>query len=185
MHKVLLDGYVNVMQGDNVIIHQAHNKMVDAGVLGILSFIAMDSIAAYSNGPVSAFPSYDWTIRLGSNTATKTNNIMTALVEPIGIGLGTIPTSKNIVYSDRLLSGFYGITYSGTWDPASINGFIGEIGLWLTVPKQTNWRWSIVNHMPGLSMVSRLSVADGELNVFQIDPIEPLTVNWSLLFSFE
>jgi hypothetical protein len=186
MSKIAIDGYVDVILGDTTILHQVHNRITSAAVLGILSFIAMGGIQVIGTSTECMLTTYSWAITLGTDTITRTTKDMTKLVSPIGVGNGTGPSSKSVNFIDTYEVG-YGVMYSGTWDMGLPNVNVGEIGLWLTLPKTTNWKWYQVGALnPGQSMASRLSVADGEMEEpFPISQTNPITVNWSLFFSFE
>jgi len=91
---------------------------------------------------------------------------------------GASPTDYNLVGTDlgapsRVNASFIdtaderSVLVSATWDPGTISGRVGEIGLFLTVK--------------GKHMLGRVSSADDTFPAFDIDPTLSLTVNYKLL----
>jgi len=179
IESIKITGIVRIIQGGKVVI-EARNHFVNQGLMALISLLCIDS-----HGATSFAPAYQWTvsrgysgIRLGSNIATATTNIMTDLVTPLGGWASSASLSRS-----NPSSGVYQVTYTSTWDAGSVSGTIGEVGLYLYI-------WDALQPAGGYSgapakrLASRLSVADGDFTAYTINPALPLTVQWIIQFSF-
>jgi hypothetical protein len=118
---------------------------------------------------------------LGTNTTTPTNISMTALVTPIGTAPGTKPNSQ--AGSTAALSNGASVTYTSTWNAGTVSGTVGEIGLYLYI-QSTLAAFGAGTISPSAVFASRLSVADGDFTAFTINTAAPLTINWTVQFTF-
>jgi len=185
MHEMIIQGKVTIKQGDKIIVKDAINHFVDAGLKGILSTMLFSRMG--SSDSYWRLWAYSWNIYLGSDTATTTSTTMTSLVSPIGTAPGTPPDSKTISVKDGSADGVWEITYTATWNAGSVSGTVGELALYLKAPDKTDFRWeflAVADYDPSEVMVSRLSSADGDFSSFIIDETKPLTVDWKVTFSF-
>lgn len=179
METVKITGIVRIIQGGKVVV-EARNHFVNQGLMALISLLCIST-----HGATSYAPAFEWTtsrsytgIRLGSNTATPTTNIMTDLVTPFGPWASSASLSRS-----NPSPGVYQVTYTSTWDAGSVSGTIGEVGLHLYIwdALQAAGGWS---GAPAKRLASRLSVADGDFTAYTINTALPLTVQWIIQFSF-
>lgn len=181
--RILVTGVVTVRQGDKVLIREAINHFVDAGLKGLISTL----IVKCKSGDSSKYWhlwSYGWNIYLGSDVSTATITTMTALVSPIGTPPGTAPNSKDGTPRDGSADGDWYVTLTATWNAGTISGTLGELGLYMNAPDKSDFDWEAYAEYPAAVMVSRLSSTDLDFSSFVIDAGEPLTVEWKVKFTF-
>jgi hypothetical protein len=175
--EIRIRGIVDIQNGK---YHQrARNHFVGAMLNGLINFLAFTG--TISNG----YAAYGWTglngyMVLGTNTTTPTNISMTSLVSPIGTAPGTKPNSQ--VGSTAALSNGASVTYTATWNAGTVSGTVGEIGIYLYVDNTLRTFGSTPS--PATTFASRLSVADGDFTSFTINTAAPLTINWTIQFTF-
>lgn len=125
--------------------------------------------------------SYDWNILLGLDTVTPTTFSMTSLVSQLGVSPHT-KGDDNIETIDNKCR----ILYTASWNPNTISGRIGEIGLYLRAFESISPSWVAYHDCNrksngySLKLCSRLSVADGSFNAFEVDTSRALTVVWEV-----
>lgn len=162
--KIKMEGFVEIWNGKTHI--KAKNHFVDQ----MLSDLTSGFIG--NQDPVSGLASA-WTIKtggfmvLGTNTATVTTHGMSALTAPIGGAPGTKPDTQSFSNTNPS-GGVYRSIFTVVWNAGNISGTVGEIGLYL------------YNN----TMKSRLSNADSDFTSFVIDDTVPLTIAWTIQFSF-
>lgn len=188
-----LDGFYEVRQDDEIVLPYTHNKFLDNGMRGFISIIACGSVrlscagGSYSSGLM--LPASDWNIYLGNDTTTPTLPTMTILTSPIGTSPGTAPDNKTITVKDGSFNGVWNVVFTAVWNPGSITGIIGELGLYARWPTNLNYKWGVdtCNSFvtPATTMGSRLCVADNEFTAITIDSSKSVAVNWKLQFAFE
>ena len=144
---------------------------------------------AYSNNysiNQNYHPSYGWAAKscymvIGSDTTTNNTVSMTQLVVPIGTAPGTIPTTQTFVTSSD--TGYYKVTYTGTWTAGAVSGTVGEVGLYLRGVSSALG----VNsgfQVSGLYLWLRLCNADSHFASFVINESYNLTVAITIQFTF-
>jgi hypothetical protein len=132
-------------------------------------------------------PSNNWTaltggfIVLGTNTTTPTTASMTQLVSPIGPAPGTKANTQTGL-TGTLSDGYY-VIYQATWNPNTVSGTVGEVGLYLK-GYPTLFNFGQVQSGATIFLFSRLSAADGDFSPQTINTSDPFTVNWQLSFTF-
>jgi len=180
--QILIRGLVTIKQGNKIIVKEALNHWVDNGLKGILSTI----ISTYAKGAIWYLWGNSWNIYLGSDTSTTTTPGMTSLVAPIGAAPGTAPNSKSITVTTDEANGIFKATFIATWNAGTVSGTVGELALYMKAPARTSFGWDVYpnDYNPSVVMISRLSSADGDFSSFIIDETKPLTVEWTVQFSF-
>jgi len=179
---------VSITQGHKILVNNAHNHFVDAGLKQILALLISGNMLKGSWNVHFYFPSYNgtWCIYLGTDINTATTPTMTALTAPIGNAPGTAPNIKDIssIHDGGGDGDWYAI-YQATWNANTISGTVGEAALYMVDCLKTAFRWQISSSTQTTPhMFSRLSVKDGDFSSFVIDTDLPLTVEWKLRFFF-
>ena len=180
--KIIITGEVWFKNGDKETRH-FRNHFVQQGLFIFINWFACSNVGASSN------PAYQWTtspfsnssMTLGTNTATPTIASTTALVTPIGAGIGTKTNSQSGATGSTSTSAW--VLYTGTWNAGTITGTVGEVGLWLA-GQLTLVSFGSATSGANLSFASRLSVADGDFTAQVINASYAFTANWQLTASF-
>jgi hypothetical protein len=179
--EIRIRGIVDIQNGK---YHQkARNHFVGAMLNELINFLSAANL-----GQAYFIPAYNWTylnygfMVLGTDTTTPTNKSMTALVVPIGTAPGTKPNSQT--GSTAALANGASVTYTATWNAGTVSGTVGEIGLYLYIDN-TLWTFGANGPTSQVSQfASRLSVGDGDFTAFTINTAAPLTINWTIQFTF-
>lgn len=160
-------------------------KILNQGVYTIANFVAgtEETVNLWC-------PCVNWTqhnpssysgMVIGSDTTTNNTATMTALVSPIGSGVGTAANTASFSTYEAAV-GDYRLYLTSVWNAGTVSGTVGEIGLYLaghttytgttTMPSFTSKFWA------------RLSHADGHFTSFSIDTGKNLTITWQIRFLF-
>jgi len=185
LEEVKIEGRVTIRQGDEILVNNARNHFVDAGLKSIISIIMFNKI--YNNSSVKYYlPSNSWNIYLGSNTTTPTVTTMTELMAPIGAAPGTPPNSKSITsIHDGTPDGDWYAIWQATWNPGTVSGTVGEAALYMKNSDKSTFQWEpTYSYDPPVTMTSRVSSADGDFSSFIINTALPLTVDWKIRWYF-
>ncbi len=182
--SIVIEGYVEITNGSNHIISK--NSIVDQGLLSLVNLYSVDRLNNSSNLPATGWSSFSSSIRVGSDISTPTTRTTTALTNPIGAGIGTVPNSQGLSNSN-ISTGVWQVTYSSKWNAGVLSGIIGELGLFLQI-------WTIAQGLQPAggtaaavtpnTLFSRLSSADGKFSSFIIDSSNPVIVSWILRFTY-
>jgi hypothetical protein len=187
--EIRIRGYVDVWNGT---YHQrAKNHFVGIMLNQLINQIATDTSQS-NNGIVSgAFGFGDWTgisdsyMLIGTDTANKTIISTGGLSSPIG---GSTPVKPNTQSgSTQSISNGAAVVLTSTWNAGTVTGTVGEIGIYGRSNASTNLvgfasKWYGAG---GSFFGSRLSVADGDFTAFTINTAAPLTINWTIQFTFQ
>ena len=197
-HGILIEALVTIKQGERIIA-QARNHWVDQGLRGLISQIITGQYTGGASGGVRTFKVWwgantaypdaglGWQMYLGQDIVTVTTPGMTVLTTPIGGAPGTAPNSRSNSVKDGSADGIWNITYIATWNPGTVSGTLGELGLYMGAVDNATFQWVQTGGnpwKPANVMVSRLSGADGDFSSFIIDDTMPLTVEWTVQLSF-
>lgn len=179
MDSIQLRGNVSIYQEDDegnreYIINDTRNHFVNAMLKGLTSFFA-----GYASASSTSCWSYDAYILLGLDTVTPTSFDMAALFMPIGSGSGTAPNLNNGNGVSTDGDGNYTMNVFSTWNAGTVNGRVGELGLYLRPFTVLTPAWNAA-HNATQAMCSRLAVADGAFEPFTIDTSRSLTVKWEV-----
>lgn len=180
---IKIEGFVEIRNGATVI--KAKNKFVQTTLQHILNFLSLTgSVAAPNfNGPSNTFNMY-----VGTDTVTATVYNTTALTAPIGGAPGTAPNSIGAVTSNPS-NGVFQIVMTAVWNAGSLPGnpTVGEMALYLNLfPAGTleAYGW-IANYLPGAAVLgSRLAAGDAAFTPFVVNSANPLSIVWTIQFSF-
>ena len=183
LNEINVEGYVETANGDQKI--EGNNKLLPSILVW---FANLTSIRYFLYGGIGYswyLGSYQWQMYLGTDTITPTILSTTALTSPIGTGLGTAPNTTGGSNTNPS-NGVFRILFSATWNPGTVSGTVGEMGLHLRVRNTLQaYQWTVgAGTTETLQLVSRLAVADGAFSSFSINTAAPLTVNWTMQFSF-
>jgi len=174
-----LQGKVRIENGENVI--EGSNSFVrNAAVMLLTPFMLED---CYNNRDLGR----DFIdVKTGYDVETETSWNRVALVD----GMGTPPNvldSEPVEGDDE-----YRLKITATWNKGELSGTLGEIGFFLGVnvsefedansPVTVRY-WLDTGGESGLW--SRMCVADGDFEAFEIDENSPLTIEWHLVFKFK
>lgn len=180
-------GEVTLTNGTTIWDSQ-RNHFVGNALLGFLSLTLFNQITSANEYACRYFylPASDWTMFLGSDTKTPTTASTTALTQPL-TNETTLPSQRQIFTTDGSSTGIWSATYRTVWNQGTIAGTIGEVGLFMRMPTNTGIGWNISNttYTPSRVLVSRLSVADNDIEPHEIDTSNPLILDWKVTFSFE
>lgn len=176
-----IEGIVEIINGDTHII--AKNKFVQNSLIFITNMIAAAATSgAYNLGSGSSGTA--WKMYLGIDTATATTYNMTALQSSIGVSPGTVPNTISGSTSNPS-NGVFKVVFTATWNAGTVSGTVGEMALYLYM--QTSlaaFAGTLTQGNQVTAMASRLAVADGAFSSFAINTSNPLTINWTIQFSF-
>lgn len=160
---------------------QSDNKLLNQFIMALANHVGCND----ENGAYGC-PCYAWTSRttymvLGSNTGTGNTASMTSLVSPIGSSPGTKPNTQTFSTS-TVQEGTYKVSLVGTWNAGTVSGTVGEAGLYL----YGHTSFVAVGGLATASALfcSRLSVADGHFQSFEIDAGKNLVITWDITFTF-
>lgn len=179
--RVIMEGIVEIRNGDKHII--AKNKFVNQGLIALINLLSCSQLNS-----ASYVPAYGWGgasssfMVLGNDIATATTFSMTSLVSPIGTAPGTKANSQSISNGSPS-SGVYQVTYTATWNAGAVSGILGELGLYLYLRNTLVSAGGALDSVGGY-LASRLASADGAFTSFSINTGAPLTIAWSIRFSF-
>ena len=185
--RILIEGHGIIMQGDEI-VRRFRNKIVNAGLKGIVSLMICDRAYAYDHKAylVQLAHTTYWDIQLGDNTSSKTTAGMTALV---GTQIGGSPNSKNILYSNPS-SGTHRVSFEASWDAGTVSGTIGEIAIIMMCSTEYTWKWYLdassdsIGQAHSVTMFARASVADGDFLAYTIDTSKPTSIKWDIDFKW-
>jgi len=161
-------GVVVIENGKNKVM--GRNHWVGQGLETIGSYLA----GGASNGAAS-------NMYIGSDTLIPTTVSMTGLISPIGSLPGTAPNTFNVSYSININSNIPAtVLYAATWNPGTVSGTLGEVGLYLQGYGGLSGSTYTTN--PGLG--ARMAAADGAFPYFVINTSVALTVSWFIRFVY-
>jgi hypothetical protein len=157
------------------------NRPATKVVRGYLPFHALNPFAIRMSptGKMTNFPIAPIEWRIIDEFSTG------GLSAPIG---GATPTKPNTQSgsTQSILNGAAAILTS-TWNAGTVTGMVGEIGIY--------GRSNASNNLVGFGskfygaggsfFASRLSVADDDFTAFTINTAAPLTINWTIQFTFQ
>lgn len=178
-------GDVTMSNGSTIWDNQ-RNHFVGNALLGFVSLTLFNQITAYNRTTRYFYlPASDWTMFLGSDTETPTTASTTALTQPL-TNETTLPSQRQIFTTDGSSTGIWSATYRTVWNQGTIAGTIGEVGLFMRMPTDTGIGWNLNNatYTPTRVLVSRLSVADSDIEPHEIDTSNPLVLDWKVSFKF-
>ncbi len=193
--RILVEGFVEFVQ-DGRVVAKGRNHFTQNGLYLLVNFLSCGSISLTSGQGPAAPPSGGadrWFIVLGTDTASRTTFTTASLLNPIGTAPGTKPNS--VTGSNSGLSNGASVTYTATWNAGTVSGTVGEAGLYLyfTSTSLQAFNNSITSYFSSDGgsvqptwqfLVSRLDVADSDFTSFTINTGAPLTVNWTVQFTF-
>lgn len=184
LNEINVEGFVEIINGDNKI--KAKNKLVQS----MLAWFAnMTSIYGPSFGGAGAgwsLGTNGYQMYIGTDTTTPTLYNATVLTSPIGTSPGLAPNSTGGSVTNPS-NGVFRILFSTTWDAGTISGTVGEMALYLKVKgtlQGFQWNTYVSGTSETLQLISRLAAADGAFTPFVINTANPLTINWTMQFSF-
>lgn len=166
-----LSGHVRIENGDTVI--EGKNKMSNNLVVSLASIFgshtcAGDHVPFYNPFTYCYFA-------LGTDTQTPTTVSTAGLISPIGA-----PTKPTGYSRNYWVDGYtYYVMTTVTWDPGTVTGTVGELGLFAFLRNTLQAVQGSYSASSG-QLLSRISVADGELTAFTIDTTKPVVVSWTL-----
>lgn len=136
--------------------------------------------------------SYNWGAKstwmvIGQDQVTPNNiGTTTGLTTPMNTGAGTgTKASSQVLTTSNPSNGVYKCTWSATWNAGTITAgsTLGEIGLFLV-----GWNYLQAYYFSGNTTTAylhaRLSSAQGHFTAQAIDSTKPLTVSWTITFTF-
>lgn len=184
---IKVEGFVEIRNGDKVI--KGKNKFVQTMLQNILNFLSANFLknqGDYWYGPTTSFNMY-----VGTNTAQVTLYNTTVLTAPIGGAPGTAPNSIGGVTSNPS-NGVFLINFTATWNAGTLPGnpTIGELALYLSVfaaGSLNPYQWTSGTGGGGTGtpvLVSRFAAADGVFTPFTINSANPLSIVWTIKYSF-
>lgn len=182
---VFVEGKVTIENGPNTKL-EFKNK-VSAGFLRHLTSMVAGNAWGGGNGDWyscgSRYFGLDCTFAvLGFDQTHPTTVTTSALSQPIGLSPGTKPISSNRCVNQNG-NDFY-MTFLYSFQPGSVSGIVGEIGHYFATSAHALITTNATQYCNGTStMNSRLSVADGEMTAWTIDPMYPVVITWSYKFT--
>jgi hypothetical protein len=187
--EIRVRGFVDIWNG-------AYHQRVKNHFVGTMLNQLINQIATNTsnpnNGIVSgAFGFGDWSgisdsyMIIGTDTANKTIISTGGLSAPIGGATPTKPNTQSV--STQSISTGAAVVLTSTWNAGTVTGTVGEIGIY----GRSNASTGLVGFgsefygTGGSFFASRLSVADGDFTAFSINTSAPLTINWTIQFTFQ
>jgi len=173
---------VEIQHGDSIQIGE--NKILFRGRLSLISSIAAGSIqvSGTNNGGWSNLPGASYSLRLGTDVSSPTDLNQASLIAELGWLIGL--TQQKATFSN---ASERGCTFIFTAPPNALTDgvTIGEFGLYMSNWTATGFRHTVPNNFnPAQSLFSRIAAGDGELTPFVYNAALPLTVAWTVKFSF-
>lgn len=168
---VKVSGHVKIINGDTVI--EGKNKLTSVFLMTLVSWLASNTANYYNHiSQGLGDNAYVYTY-LGTDTTTQTTDGTSSLTAPIGG-----PTKNSTITGSSWTSGnAYHLQYMATYNPGTISGTVGEIGLYLGL------RDSLLSAggtygLSGARLGARFAVADSEFSAFTIDATKPVVIIW-------
>lgn len=159
-------------------------KILNYGLINLANHVACYDDSSYYYCPcvnwTSHSASYSCMV-LGTDTTTQNTVGMTALVTPIGSGIGTVPNTQSGSITQSAV-GDYRLNLTAVWNAGTVSGTVGEIGLYLY--GDIVWRGLGTQYTQWPTMWARLSHADGHFSSFSINIGKNLTITWQWRFLF-
>jgi hypothetical protein len=185
--RVKIEGFVTISQKDEngreeILAERKENHFVDTGLRGLLSYLLGNDYYNQNAWCKSTPGNLYWRSYLGLDTVTPTTHNLTALVNPIGTAPGTAPGT--IAGEDRSspATGVWKMGLISIWSPGTVSGTVGELALYMAPFNSITAGWT--DHDNTISMISRLSVADGDFAGVVIDTSKSFVVHWEIQISF-
>jgi hypothetical protein len=184
-HQFKIFGRVTAKLDDEIIVQQKPNHFVNAGLKGFVGWLSCATYQATSvvvptgvNIPSSITGFNEGClIRVGSNTSTATVNTATALAS----AYGTDPLVVSSTDGETPSSGYWRTRRTAVFAVGAITGAIGEMALYhRPIANTGNAHTYSPGTAPPLAMVSRISVADGDFEVFTPASTQSLGIEWEL-----
>jgi hypothetical protein len=186
--EIRIQGFVDIWNGT---YHQrVKNHFVGTMLNQLINQIATNTGIGSGFVP-GAFGFGDWSgigesyMVIGTDTSNHTVISTGGLSAPIG---GATPTKPNTQSgSTQSLSNGAAVVLTSTWNAGTVTGTVGEIGIYgrsnggAGLVSFASYSYSAGNSFFG----SRLSVADGDFTAFAINTAAPLTINWTIQFTFQ
>lgn len=182
--NIKIRGIVEIINSDNRIITE--NKFVQSMLAWLCNMTSFSNYSCAGSGTWNLSTSA-WDIYLGTDQGAITNYNTTILSTPVGGGTGTAANIKTGSTSNPS-NGVFRVTFTATWNPGVLGSpTIGEMALYLSIKNSLQsfgWGQPYGSATETKQLVSRLAVADGALTAFTINPINPVTINWTIQYSF-
>lgn len=175
--KITVKDEVLVYAGKKLLF-KSKGHIVNAGLIGLVNFMGIAQVSSVSNVPSAAWAAKGQYMRVGTGgTVTQAGTT----------GLTTIDNTAASSQSGALTNvstGIYRISWSAVWNAGVLGAIdVSEIGLWLYL--LTNLQaFGATGVSAATAFFSRISVADGDFNVFTVNVAVPLTIEWRLTFTF-
>ena len=200
--SIKVRGYVDIINGD---YKQLHKKNHFTFPLFVQLVNVLGNGSATGSGYLYQFPFANWgttnvfapTMTLGTDTTTHTTIGMLNIATPIG-GFPAIQPNGLSGSTGTITNGAV-VTFTATWNPSTVSGTVGEVGLFIQyntpsyqyIPS-SGVNSGLITFGAGNTILSyavpllgsRLSVADGDFTAFAINTSAPLTINWTIQFTF-
>jgi len=175
LRDIRIGGRVTVSQGDEILVDNATNHIVNQGLKGIISMFCGNYFSGYSTG-YTYCNRYYATVSLGLDTTTVTTRSTADLVNKIATAPNTFSTnSPNAETGTR-----WGMTYTAIWNAGVITSQIGEIGLYNGNFTNITPNWTSQNSNYTATLFSRISAADGDFTIFTPSTASTMVVNWEI-----
>lgn len=182
--NIKIRGIVEIINGDNRIT--AENKFVQSMLAWLCNMTSFSYFSCAGSG-YWYLSTYAWDIYLGTDTTTITNYNTSVLTTSVGGAPGTVAAIKTGSTSNPS-NGVFRVTFTATWNPNVLGSpTIGEMALYLSVRNTLQpfgWYEPYGGGTETKQLVSRLAVADGAITPFTINPVNPITVNWTIQYSY-
>ena len=178
-----IEGYVRIRNGSYD--RTFKNHFVNNMLYTLVNLLAMASTNSVSSGVFYGFNSSGSTgsqfIVLGTDTTTATSFATTGLTSPIGTSPGTLANIQT--GTTNTFSNGAAVILTAVWLPGTVSGTVGEVGLYGYSST------ALVTFGSGMdfaapTFISRLSVKDSDFTAFAITTTAPLTVDWTIQFTF-
>ena len=176
-----------VVKSGNKILFATKGHIVNAGLMMLGNFFAIDNIA--SNSQSAYMPAHGWGsmatyIQLGTG-GNSTTFSTTGLTTPVS----TKANSQSGSFTNPS-NGVFKVNYTATWNAGALSAItVTEMGLWLNVfsnitTMQTFAGSPVESQTATAFFFSRISSTDGDFTSFVINTSVPLTITWTLTFQY-
>jgi len=183
--RLALQGRVSIYQEDEsgdreYICDRSRNHFVNGMLRGLTSFLCGSYLGnSASSNAYRYYGMYGWKIQCGIDESTPTTCGMAELAS-VNPTLPTTQVCEGVVTTPSSRS----IKWDATWNAGTINGRIGEFGLYFRPYNSIVPLWSSMNYTFPVALCSRLSSASGDFDAFTIDPTRSLTITWEVGMSY-
>jgi len=171
-----IGGRVTVRQGDDILVDNVENHIVNQGLKGIISMLCGSYDSCTSLNQYSYSNRYYATINCGTDTTHRTTYSTTDLSAKIA----TAPNAFSSLSPNAIITSKWVMQYIAIWNPGVITSQVGEIGLYNGNYTNITPGWTSANTSYAASLFSRISASDSDFVAFTPVSTQSLVITWEI-----